>query len=179
MDAITYETLISYETMLATRAAANSAWWSACAAIISVFTTLAALGLAFTTLESWKEQERFKVKIEFKRAILEIKYSLESMPARWTYHQVNIARARLKSNPEVANRIGDESDIFFKKQELVSLYNNASKAWVMCGHLFSEGNINEDWREFKCVYQDYILKGGETNKPQRIIDRMCAELKVL
>ncbi|HFQ9379769.1 hypothetical protein [Serratia marcescens] len=171
--------LINYETMLAAKDSAQWAWWTMAATIFSVFISLATLGMAYIALDSWREQERLKLKMEFKRTVLELRYSLDSMPESWSYHNVNIARERLKSYPQVANRIGDESEIYFKKQALKIAFDEASKAWIMCGYLYSDTQEEELWLKFNRGIREYIKTGGEKILLSRNISQLCSALKVL
>ncbi|EPX2177598.1 hypothetical protein ACWXZN_004794 [Serratia marcescens] len=171
--------LINYETMLAAKDSAQWAWWTMAATIFSVFISLATLGMAYIALDSWREQERLKLKMEFKRTVLELSYSLDSMPDVWWFHHVNIARKRLKSYPEVANRIDDESQIYFKKQALKMAFDEASKAWIMCEHLYSNTREKELWFKFENDFRMYIIRGGEKNLLEGNISLLCSALKVV
>lgn len=171
--------LIAYEAMLAAKDSAEWAWWTMAAALATVFISLATLGLAYAALDSWREQEKLKLKMEFKRAVLELRYSLEDIPQAWFYHQINIAKSRLRAYPELASRIGDESQIYFLKQNLVKSFDEATKAWLMCGHLLQDENVNTTWKEFSRDFRPYIMRGGSKSHLTILIDKLSADLKII
>ncbi|MDA8489615.1 hypothetical protein [Kluyvera sp. Awk 3] len=170
---------IAHASLIAAQDSAHWAWWTMAASVAAVFISLATLGLAFSALDSWKEQERLKIKMEFKRSILELSYCLEQMPETYWYFQVNIARERIIRYPEFANRLGDPSEIYYLKQNLKVAFAEASKAWIMCGHLFSDDIIKKLWREFNKEYREYSTRGGNKNNISNIINSLCSELKVI
>lgn len=171
--------LIAYEAMLAAKDSAEWAWWTMSAALATVFISLATLGFAYTALDSWREQEKLKLKMEFKRAILELSFSLDEIPQNWSFYQINTARARLKAYPELVNRIDDESQIYFQKQRLVDSFNDAKKAWLMCGHLFQDGIVNTEWRSFIKNFRPYIMRGGDKSDLISMINKLSSSLKII
>ncbi|RZK07202.1 MAG: hypothetical protein EOO84_10960 [Pantoea sp.] len=171
--------LIAYETMLAAKDSAEWAWWTMAAALAAVFISLATLGFAYEALNSWREQEKLKLKMEFKRAILELSFSLDDIPQVWYYNQINTAKARLKAAPELASSIGDQSEIYFKKKNLVDSFNEATKAWLMCGHLFEEEIIRTTWRQFSREFRPYIMRGGNKSSLTTLISKLGTDLKII
>ncbi|HCR0234993.1 TPA: hypothetical protein OMS33_000925 [Enterobacter hormaechei] len=149
------------------------------ATIFSVLISLGTLGMAFSALDTWRQQEMLKLKMEFKRSILELIYAMDSMPRNWSYHQINLARARLQASPEVANRVADPAQIYINKMALKDAFSGSTKAWIMCEHLFSETEIEVLWNKFRGEFRDYIMRGGDTNRLAGILESLNVKLKVL
>lgn len=173
------EKQIALEAMLAARDSAHWAWWTMAATIFSVLISLGTLGMAFSALGTWRQQEMLKLKMEFKRSILELSYVLDTMPRNWSYIQVNLARARLQALPELANRVGDPAQLYINKMALKEAFNESLKAWVMCEYLFSETEIEILWHKFIGEYRVYIMRGGETGPLAGILESLNVKLKVL
>lgn len=173
------EKQIALEAMLAAKDSAHWAWWTMAATIFSFLISLGTLGMAFSALDTWRQQEMLKLKMEFKRSILELIYAMDSMPRNWSYHQINLARARLQASPEVANRVADPAQIYINKMALKDAFSGSTKAWIMCEHLFSETEIEVLWNKFRGEFRDYIMRGGDTNRLAGILESLNVKLKVL
>lgn len=171
--------LISYESMVAAKDSATYAFWSTCAAIVTSLASLATLGIAFTALDSWKEQERTKAKLEFKRSILGLHYALDAMPPNWSFHSINSAKARLKMHPKTADDLDDEVQIYFLKKSLGIAYAEAEKSWVMCGHLFINTDVENYWADFVKKYRNYFMRGGNKYEFENLIQKLQSELKII
>lgn len=170
---------VAFEAMVAARDSAHWAWWTMVATISSVIISLGTLGMAFSALNTWREQELLKLKMEFKRSILELSYCLESMPPNWSYIHINLARKRLNASPDLASRIDDESQIYFKKVALKDAFNQATKAWIMCEHIFAETELETLWSRFSSEFRTYIMRGGQKYPLSSILSTMNSRLKVL
>lgn len=173
------EKQIALEAMLAAKDSAHWAWWTMAATMFSVLISLSTLGMAFSALDTWRQQEMLKLKMEFKRSILELIHAMDSMPSKWSYHQINSARARLQAVPEVANRVDDPALIYIYKIALQDAFSGSTKAWIMCEHLFSETEIEGLWSKFQREFRDYIKRGGDTNRLAGILNSLNSKLKVL
>ncbi|WP_324286494.1 hypothetical protein RDI40_06155 [Enterobacter hormaechei] len=170
---------IALEAMLAAKDSAHWAWWTMAATIFSVLISLGTLGMAFGALDTWRQQEMLKLKMEFKRSILELSYSLGNMPRSWSYIQVNQARARLNVSPELANRADDDAQIYINKIALQKAFNESMKAWIMCEHLLAETEVEHLWSKFQREFRPYIMRGGETYPLSVILESLNDKLKVL
>ncbi|ECK9414251.1 hypothetical protein CFSAN000655_23435, partial [Salmonella enterica subsp. enterica serovar Typhisuis str. CFSAN000655] len=62
---------------------AIASFGSAIASFGSAIASLWALCYARKALNTWNRQEQFKVKLEFKRALLELEDAFEAMPDNW------------------------------------------------------------------------------------------------
>jgi len=171
--------IIAFQAMLATKDSATYAFWATCASIFSTLITLATLGMAYTALDSWKEQERMKFKLSFKRAMLGLKYALDSMPNSWSYQSFKHAKQRVKIFPDLINHPEDDAQIYFRKCELVEAYNEATKEWIMCGHLFETTEIDNAWKDLANLFQNYIKMGGDKSPLMIYVNRICSDLKIL
>ncbi|AOE45392.2 hypothetical protein BOW93_gp071 [Salmonella phage 118970_sal3] len=67
------ENYIAYETLVANRAAAEWACWAMIASWVSAGATIVTLFLAFKALFTWREQEKTKVKIDFRNALKKLR----------------------------------------------------------------------------------------------------------
>lgn len=173
------EKQIALEAMLAAKDSAHWAWWTMAATIFSVLISLGTLGMAFSALGTWRQQEMLKLKMEFKRSILELSYALDSMPNNWSYMQVNLARARLQASPELASRVGDSAQLYINKMALKEAFNDSMKAWVMCEHLFSDTEIETLWSQFRSEFRDFIMRGGATGPFSGMLHSLNSKLTVL
>ncbi|EPF1256662.1 TPA: hypothetical protein L9220_003235 [Klebsiella aerogenes] len=173
------EKQIALEAMLAARDSANWSWWTMAATISSVLISLGTLGMAFSALDTWRQQEMLKIKIEFKRSILELYYALESMPSNWSYMEVNRARMRLQASPELANRVGDSAQLYINKMALKEAFNEACKAWIMCEHIFSDTEVETLWRKISSEFRPYLMRGGVSYPLNVLLESLNSRLKVL
>ncbi|MEH4615083.1 hypothetical protein POY37_16585 [Klebsiella pneumoniae] len=71
---------IAYETLVANRNAAEWAFWSMIAAFISGTASVVTLIFAYRALTTWRDQEKTKVKMEFRLAIKQLRVAFLNMP---------------------------------------------------------------------------------------------------
>ncbi len=155
---------ISYEAMVAARDAADWAFWSMLGIWGSVLFTGGALIYANRALSTWRDQEKTKVKAEFKKSILSIRNSLIFMPIKWDRDQLVMSIKIANSDSEDAGRMASKfgPDILLLSQNykhLLETYNAANDAWVMCEHLFFGTLIEELWHSVNAGFNEY-MKGG-------------------
>ncbi|EGH4408963.1 hypothetical protein LRI04_003615, partial [Salmonella enterica subsp. enterica serovar Uganda] len=89
------ENYIAYETLVANRAAAEWACWAMIASWVSAGATIVTLFLAFKALFTWREQEKTKVKIDFRNALKKLKTALLFMPVNIDPEQLNDEREQV------------------------------------------------------------------------------------
>lgn len=108
--------------------------WDALSAI-STFVTMIVAGIA---LYSWKNQEKLKVKLDFKNAVSAYAYCLMSFPSRL-------------DNPVV------RSNFRLKSQELSDLIAKAGWSWFATENiLIRESEVVEAWKEINDLHGQYL-----------------------
>jgi len=155
---------IAYEALAASREAADWAFWSMIGTWFSVSITGFALIFAWKALSTWRDQEKNRVKADFKKAILAIRNTLLFMPQKWDREQlalsINYERMNTDAAANLTGKIG--INIIFLSQNyknMIFSYNNANDAWVMCEHLFFGTIIEEKWQALMVSFNEY-MQGG-------------------
>lgn len=172
--------IISYESMLAAKESANWAWWTMAASIATVLISLATLGIAYSALNSWKDQERLKIKLDFKKKLIEFEDSLTAMPDNWTSHDIRYAITRLNAQrAAVENRINDEVEIYFKREALSTSYRNATNSFVMYEMSFKDLYTSELWEEVRNEFSNYVIRGGSKVTLEDFIKQLHSRLSEL
>ncbi|WP_313752338.1 hypothetical protein [Mixta calida] len=168
--------LISYKTMVATQFSAYWAFGSMCAAIVGVAATLLTLRYARKALDTWKQQEALKIKIDFKSAAIELLHAIDAMPEQWSYVQVNIARSAIDRDEINTSAVKTKVGIFYLKQDMAAANTIAIKRWMMCEQLLEGTEVAASWKQFQKRYYHYAMKGGNKSEIlpvlHRVVDRM-------
>ncbi|AXD91074.1 hypothetical protein YG12_22610 [Salmonella enterica subsp. enterica serovar Derby] len=152
---------------------------SAIGACGSAIASLWALCYARKALNTWNRQEQFKVKLEFKRALLELEDAFEAMPDNWNSTQYRIARTRVgQQYNAVVHRVDDAAQLYFKKENLKSAYQNAVRAWVLCEGGIKDKSIHAEWKQLRTDYSQYILTGGNKNCYLSKIEKIYSRIVV-
>ncbi|ABP60918.1 hypothetical protein [Enterobacter sp. 638] len=169
---------ISLAAMLVAKEASNWAFWTMIASAVSAIASVGTIGVAIYALNSWHKQEALKVQVNFKHAILDLKDTLLAMPQSWSYLDINVARNLINLHPNMSHQTHDRTNIFFKKNELMSAYDQAVKCWIMCDGLFENKGVNVKWKTFSSQYITYIKTGGERGNMESLLDHISRELKL-
>lgn len=172
------ETLISYKTMLATQLTMYWAFGSMLAAIASAGATLITLHYARKALDTWKQQEALKIKIEFKSAVIELLHAVDAMPDNWSYMQVNTARSAIDRGEADSYPKREEVKIFYLKQDMVAANTIAIKRWIMCEQLLKGTEVAMKWNEFQKSYHSYAMKGGKKSEISPILRKIIEEMVI-
>ncbi|HID8210474.1 hypothetical protein [Serratia ureilytica] len=160
--------LISYESMLAARDSADWAFWGMIAAIVSALAMLVTLFFAYKALSTWREQEKAKVKLDFRIAIRHLRSSLLFMPlsidpaeieeereqviAKWIFKDVDLIAQQIE--------IGEQNVQRF--DELINTFDNCYSAWLATEHLFDNTDLARNWMICEDDFKKYI--SGESSK---------------
>lgn len=155
---------ISYEALIASRDAVDWAFWSMVGTWCSVSISGLTLIFAWKALSTWRDQEKNRVKADFKKAILAIRNTLLFMPGEWNREQVALSANIQKMDGEIASRMASKLSpnivlLSRNYESLIVAHNNANDAWVMCEHLFVDTIIQEKWQEFNAGFNKY-MQGG-------------------
>lgn len=172
--------LISYETMLAAQNSARWALGSMVAAIISALATVTTLYFAYKALSTWRDQEKTKVKLDFRIAIRQLKASLLFMPltidpveiekereqviAKWIFKDVALLNQQIE--------IGEQNVQRF--DELLNSFDNCHSAWLATEHLFDDTDLAQDWIVCEDDFKKFV--SGESSKAPllQIINKITA-----
>ncbi|MBA8048953.1 hypothetical protein [Citrobacter freundii] len=154
--------------------------WCAIGACGSAIASFGALCYARKALNTWNRQEQFKVKLEFKRALLELEDAFETMPDNWSSVQYRIAKTiAAQRRNGISIRVDEaEEQLFYKKENLNLAYGHSVKAWVLCEELFKDNTIHDEWKSFRISYAKYILEGGNKNDYLSMIKNIYSKIPV-
>jgi hypothetical protein len=145
--------------------------WNAVSAIgewISALATIVALFYAKKALNTWREQEKTKSKMDFKKSLMLVKNALLLMPDILSMEELAHARASIQAKWVFKNiepiesviQAGEGSIAEFER--LLSAFENCSNCWVATEHLFDNSQIYDKWMDLNTYYQMYL--GGKTSK---------------
>lgn len=151
--------LISFETLLATR---DSAYWVMLGAIatgIAAIGSVATLFVAGAALNTWKQQEKTKIRSELKRSLLALDYAVHMMPDLW--NEQTAQRVNFAATQKAIHFNGDE-DAVVAMIELKRCWHEALSAWVMCEGQLKKTNLTNLWYELSQIYLKFLE--GKTTK---------------
>jgi len=147
----------------------------------SAIATLLTLFVAFKALTTWREQEKIKVKMEFKKALMTFKSTLILMPeylnmkelaeqkeavaAKWIFEDVPLIRQDITQG---------ESNVLQFENFILS-FENCNSCWVATEHLFDGHFIAERWAAASSTYFDYLA--GKTDK-HKLFDALNAVFSI-
>lgn len=149
--------IISYETLIATRDSAN---WVMCGALATLVAALGSLGTivcAFRALNTWKKEEKTKIKSEFKRSLWALDYAIHMMPDDW--NRSIALNMRIKNSSFI---VPGSSEVSVALSELKKCWHNTVSAWSMCEGLLKKTELKGLCDELSGIYVEYIQ--GRTNK---------------
>lgn len=171
------ESLISYKTMVATQYSSYWSLGSMFAAIVSAIAAVTTVVIACKALNTWKQQEELKAKIEFKLALIELADVIDVMPRNWSRVQVNIARGIIERGEVPAHR-EKEVEIFYQWKDLSKANREAGKRWMLCDKLYTGTKIEEDWKKFNSELHSYKMRGGNSTQVLPILSRIIENLAI-
>jgi hypothetical protein len=157
--------IISYETLIATQDSAEWVMYGAIAAWVAAIGSIATLAYAAMALKTWKQQEKTKIRKEFKRSLLALDYAIHMMPDNWNSQIAISMKIRATSFAVSGN-----SEIAFNLSELKKCWHDAISAWVMCEGLLIKTSLTKSWAELSEIYGRYIQ--GYVGKKE-ILDKLA------
>ncbi|ORM72380.1 hypothetical protein HA48_14580 [Pantoea wallisii] len=172
------ESLISYKTMVATQYSSYWAFGSMLAAIVSACATLITLHYARKALDTWKQQEALKIKIDFKSAAVDLLYALDAMPDNWSHMHVNLARVAIDRGDINSSDKKREVQIFYLKQDMVESNRMAERRWMMCKPLLKDSEMPELWKKFQHDFWLYSVKGGNKAEILPLLKKVVDEMVI-
>lgn len=154
---------------------------SALSGCASAIATLLTLFVALKALTTWREQEKIKVKMDFKKSIMTFKSTLILMPeylnikelaeqkeaiaAKWLFNDV----------PLIMQDITEGESNVLQFEKFILSFENCSSCWVATEHLFDKHFITERWSSACSTYFDYL--GGKADK-HKLFDALNAVFSV-
>lgn len=163
--------LISFETLIATRDSAYWVMWGAIATSIAAISSIITLYFAFAALNTWKVQEKTKIKSELKRSLFALDYAIHMMPDDW--NAAKAAMIQMNESSFLVTQGSDKTSAAYS--ELKKRWHNALTAWVMCEGLLFETELTGLWNELSNIYIEYIQ--GRTSKVE-ILQKLSEMHKV-
>lgn len=159
--------IISYETLLATRDSATWVMWGALATAIAALGSILTFFVAGLALNTWKNQEKTKIRSELKRSLLALDYSIHMMPNAWdrlTAQRANLAIEQKKFLFEV------DQETIAAILALKKCWHDALSAWVMCEGQLKKTSLTKLWNELSNIYIDFIQ--GKADK-KTILEKLA------
>ncbi|EOW2370909.1 hypothetical protein ACNZA9_001774 [Cronobacter sakazakii] len=151
--------LISFETLLATRDSAYWVMWGAIATGVAALGSIVTLIVAAVALNTWKKQEKTKIRSELKRSLLALDYAVHMMPDMWNALIAQRINMAISQKSFCFN--GDE-DAVVAMIELKKCWHDALSAWVMCEGQLKKTNLTMLWHELSQIYLEFLE--GKTTK---------------
>jgi len=168
----------SYQSMLAAQESANWAFWSMNISIATAISTAITLIIAWKALHTWRRQEELKVKVDLKRSLIDLLDSVQAMPERWSYMEVNRARSILKQHDIDTSLRNEETKIFFNKQDMLAAHKLAMNNWMLCEGLLDDPKIEALWKEFRNTFRNYAMKGGTSSEVANALIRIIDSIVI-
>ncbi|HGM5807930.1 TPA: hypothetical protein ACKP33_004220 [Serratia marcescens] len=167
--------IISFESMLATKQAADWAFWTMIASGVSALAAALGVIFAWRTVASWKQQEKAKVKMDFKRSIFNIINIMLSMPDRFNLELAGRGKKALKLSDN--SSIDDRCNVELSHQfdELVKVLSNAQGCWIYCERFFDGTDIEAKWVYSRDLVLDYINGDVEKNVVINSLNNLAEE----
>lgn len=172
--------LISYETLLATQKATMWAYGSMLAAIVSAVSSIATLFFAFKALTTWRDQEKARVKLDFRIAVRQLKASLLFMPlnidpveveeeraqviAKWLFKDVDLINQQIENGEQNVKRYDD----------LITAFDFCQSAWLATEHLFDNTELERDWMIFEDDFEKYINGEGSKSPLMQLVQKITS-----
>lgn len=133
--------------------------WNALAAtggLISAGATLFALRYANQALTTWRDQEKLKLKIEFKKAILNLRNVFIYMPLQWE-KMPGAKSALMRNSTKLVNGPAlMNTSLPPELKTIIDALNHANDCWVMCEHIFDGTPVATNWEESVKAIDDYL-----------------------
>lgn len=147
----------------------------------SAIATLLTLFVAFRALTTWREQEKIKVKMEFKKALMTFKSTLILMPEYLSIKELAeqkeavAAKWIFKDVPLIMQDITEGESNVLQFESFILSYENCNSCWVATEHLFDKHFIAERWNAASSAYFDYLA--GKVDK-HKLFDALNAVFSV-
>ncbi|WP_318393556.1 hypothetical protein [Enterobacter sp.] len=171
---------ISYETLTATRESAEWAFWAMIAAWVSAGATIFTLFFAYRALSTWREQEKTKVKLDFRASLKHFKSALLFMPssldpveleaereqviAKWLFKDVDFITQQIESGEQNVQRFDD----------LLAAFENCISAWLATEHLFDGTDMARVWLTIEDDFEKYINGEGSKSPLLQSLNKLTA-----
>lgn len=144
--------IISFETLIATQDSARWVMLGAIATGIAAFGSLITAGYAIVALNTWKNQEKTKIRSEFKRSLLALDYSIHMVPDGWNQNIAQVVQIMAMQSQTSSS----ENKHFVAINEVKKCWHNAISAWVMCEGILKKTKLTKKWHELSVLYLEYI-----------------------
>ncbi|BEN73202.1 hypothetical protein SMKC081_13470 [Serratia marcescens] len=143
---------ISYENMIAARdavsvaqEAAGWAYFTMLLTAVSTTISLITLGIAWRAVDTWKKQEKLKIKMDFKKSLMALKTACYSYPDYLDKVKVVYGQKYVDSCFELTRGDRDAANEARKFNQFNQVFLNCCDSWVATEHLFSKSKISEGW----------------------------------
>ncbi|MFP7605614.1 hypothetical protein [Serratia quinivorans] len=124
-------------------------WFAGVMALLTLF-------IANKALNTWREQEQTKAKMEFKKSLLALRNLLIIMPESWIKAQLVLGE-KLKNASEYARTMNHEDmEVAHNLFAFTQAMNHANDSWVMCEHLFDGSKVATNWTNAQTCMNSYI-----------------------
>lgn len=166
-------------TMLATEEASSLALWMLITTAVGTIFSIVTLYCAFRALNTWREQEQLKVKVEFKKSLIRLHDILLDMPEHNLTFISNIGRNnRTIMGDSKRHIITKELNVLYQKEALEEEFEKAEHNWAISEELFIGSTTYNDWAEFKSIYHRYTKFNQSKSGLCELLSKMKAEIVI-
>lgn len=146
--------LISYMSLSAAQDSARWAMWGVVVSGVSAFASLLTLYFASSALNTWKKQEKTKIRSELKRSLLALDYAIHLMPDGWDMRIANAVHMKIAQMGST-QFVSDE--YISAVIEMKKCWHDALSAWAMCEGQLDKTSMIELWNELSDIYQKFYF----------------------
>ncbi|MEK9498213.1 hypothetical protein V2H77_17425 [Photorhabdus sp. P32] len=161
--------LISYEAMIAAQDSARWAFYAMLGTWFSGLITLCAVIYAKKALTTWKKQEKVKVKMDFKKALIQVIDSIIYMPDWFDMSKASFGKKILTAGEAERSKHLDAIELSNQFDVLTRSMTNAHGCWIYCEHFFDGTEVVKEWENVIALVDNYI-KGNA--KQDDVIDAL-------
>lgn len=175
------DNFVSYESMLAAQDSAKWAFWGMVATWGSLVVSALTLILAYRALTSWKEQEKLKVKQDFKASLFQLRSLLLHMPDCIEAHKLRQGLQFIR-NPSVSFQIGIGAQEFNQIKTYATDFERVEKGmesclacWMATENILSDPKLKKLWASISSDYEKYAQGKGEKTELINKIDALLGQ----
>lgn len=186
-DMISLESMIAakesaqyaFRTMLATEEASSWALWMLITTAVGTIFSIVTLYCAFRALNTWREQEQLKVKVEFKKSLIRLHDILLDMPDKNLTFMSNIGKNnRAIIGDAKKHHVSKELNALLQKEALEEEFEKAEHNWAISEELFIGSTTYKDWEKFKSIYHSYAKLNQSKSGLCELLSKMKTEIVI-
>ncbi|MGP3033142.1 hypothetical protein ACTVNG_01130 [Serratia ureilytica] len=156
------------------------AFWAMLGTWFSGAMTLIALFFAYKALTTWKEQEKTKVKMEFKKSLIALKNQLTWMPSQLNLAVVIAGRKAVQEGNDSAEYGDRKKQVHISKsyaekfEKFDQCMLNCMMCWVATEHLFDNSEVAQLWINICQIYLNYLQGDKQKRELTDALDELSS-----